>query len=53
MPAKAEMVAVSLLWKSKLSRPNMSPNRCPFKNSSMAGVKAMYPPVAGAPISLV
>jgi hypothetical protein len=44
--ARAAMVAISLLWKSRVSRPKMSPNRWPLRNWSMAGAKARYAPVA-------
>jgi len=51
--AKAEMVAISRLCTSRLSRPRMSPNRCAFRKASMAGQNATYRPVAGPPTSRV
>ena len=49
---RAEIVAISLVWKSSVSRPKISPKRCPFKNVSMTGVKVRYFPTADVPVKL-
>ncbi len=52
--ASMPTVASARLCQSRLSRSKISPNRCVFRNRSMAGAKSNCPaPLTGAPTSFV